>query len=206
MLVFSSVRPLLPKVNTCWPTLVDMGAKADQTKAVILAAARERFAESGYEAATIRAIAADANIDPSMVMRYFGNKDRLFAAAAEFDLRFPDLSDVGPDELGHALVSHFLARWEDDDALVVLLRSATTNAEAAQRMTDIFAAQLLPAIGKFVTNDAPRRAGLIATQVLGMALCRFVLRLPPVVAMSRDELIDWLGPTLQRYAVGECRS
>lgn len=179
-----------------------MGAKADQTKAVILAAARERFAESGYEAATIRAIAADANIDPSMVMRYFGNKDQLFAAAAEFDLRFPDLSDVAPERLGHALASHFLARWEADDALVVLLRSATTNADAAQRMTDIFAGQLLPAISKFTPDDAPRRAGLIATQVLGMALCRFVLRLPPVVELSREELIDWLGPTLQRYAVG----
>jgi AcrR family transcriptional regulator len=178
-----------------------MGAKADQTKAVILAAARERFAESGYEAATIRAIAADATIDPSMVMRYFGSKDQLFAAAAEFDLRFPDLSDVAPAELGRAMAAHFLARWEQDDALVVLLRSSTTNAEAAQRMTDIFAGQLLPAIAKFVPDDAARRAGLIATQVLGMALCRFVLRLPPVVAMSRDELVDWLAPTLQRYAL-----
>lgn len=179
-----------------------MGRKGDQTRAVILAAARERFAESGYEAATIRAIAADANIDPSMVMRYFGNKDLLFAAAAEFDLQFPDLADVAPDELGAALVSHFLARWEDDEALVVLLRSATTNPEAAQRMKDIFAAQLLPAIVKFIPDDAPRRAGLIATQVLGMALCRFVLKLPPVVALSREELVDWLGPTLQRYATG----
>ena len=168
-----------------WPTLVDMGRKADQTKAAILAAARERFAESGYEATTIRGVAADANIDPSMVMRYFGNKDRLFAAAAEFDLRFPDLSEVDPAAVGRAMASHFLARWEDDEALVVLLRSSTTNAEAAQRMTDIFAAQLLPAIGKFTPDDAHRRAGLIATQVLGMALCRFVLRLPPVVAMSR---------------------
>ena len=83
--------------------LLAWASKADQTKAVILAAARERFAESGYEAATIRAIAADANIDPSMVMRYFGNKDQLFAAAAEFDLRFPDLSDVPPSELGHGV-------------------------------------------------------------------------------------------------------
>ena len=98
------------------------------------------------------------------------------------------------------MVSHFLTRWEEDDALVVLLRSATTNAEAAERMKDIFAAQLMPAIAKFMPDDAPRRAGLIATQVLGMALCRFVLRLPPVVAMSSEELVEWLGPTLQRYA------
>ncbi|MBB5162428.1 TetR/AcrR family transcriptional regulator [Mycobacterium sp. AZCC_0083] len=180
-----------------------MGRKADQTKAVILTAARERFAESGYEAATIRGIAADANIDPSMVMRYFGNKDQLFAAAAEFDLRFPDLTGIERSEVGVAMASHFLARWEDDDALIVLLRSSTTNAEAAQRMMDIFAAQLLPAIAKLVPDDAPRRAGLIATQVLGMALCRFVLRIPPIVAMPRDELIEWIGPTLQRYVDGE---
>jgi hypothetical protein len=70
-------------------------------------------------------------------------------------------------------------------------------------MTDIFAAQLLPALGKFVPDEAPRRAGLIATQVLGMALCRFVLRLPPVLALTRDELVDWLGPTLQRYATAQ---
>jgi AcrR family transcriptional regulator len=190
------------KVNMRWPTIVGMGRKADQTKAVILAAARERFAESGYEAATIRGIAADANIDPSMVMRYFGNKDQLFAAAAEFDLRFPDLSTIERSDVGAAMASHFLARWEADEALIVLLRSSTTNAEAAQRMMGIFAAQLLPAIAKLVPDDAPRRAGLIATQVLGMALCRFVLRIPPIAEMPGDELIEWLGPTLQRYLDG----
>jgi AcrR family transcriptional regulator len=176
-----------------------MGSKADRTKAVILSAARERFAESGYEGTTIRAVAADANIDPSMVMRYFGNKDQLFAAAAEFDLRFPDLSDVDPSERGSVVVAHFLARWEDDDALIVLLRSSTTNAAAAQRMKEIFAMQLLPVIAALVSDHAPRRAGLIASQVLGMALCRFVLRLSPIVEMSRAELVDWLGPTVQRY-------
>ena len=136
---------------TCWHGQ----RKPIETKAVILAAARERFAESGYEGATIRAIAADANIDPSMVMRYFGNKDQLFAAAAEFDLQFPDLSGLDRSELGAALVGHFLARWEGDEALIVLLRSSTTNAEAAQRMKEIFAAQLLPAIAK-LTPTTPR--------------------------------------------------
>jgi AcrR family transcriptional regulator len=173
-----------------------------ETKAVILAAAKQRFAESGYERATIRAIAADANIDPSMVMRYFGNKDQLFAAAADFDLRLPDVSDVDPKQLGARLVAHFLDRWERDEALVVLLRSSTTNDEAAQRMQTIFSSQLWPVIAKVNPADAPRRAGLIATQVLGLALCRYVLRLPPVVAMSHDEVIAWLGPTIQRYLDG----
>ncbi|HTI75167.1 MAG TPA: TetR family transcriptional regulator [Mycobacterium sp.] len=176
-----------------------MRRSSAETKAVILAAAKQRFAESGYERATIRAIAADANIDPSMVMRYFGNKDQLFASAADFDLQLPDFSSVAPDQMGAELVRYFMDRWERDEALVVLLRSSTTNAEAAQRMQEIFAGQLLPVITKINAGDAPRRAGLIATQVLGLALCRYVLRLPPVVAMSRDEVVEWLGPTIQRY-------
>src|SRR5580692_8670688 len=122
-------------VNGCWPTVVDMVARnSERTKAVILSAARERFAAVGYEAATIRAIAADAGIDPSMVMRYFGSKDQLFAAVAEFDLRFPDFTAMDRAQVGRSLVSHFLDRWEGDDALVILLRSSATNTDAAQRM------------------------------------------------------------------------
>jgi AcrR family transcriptional regulator len=186
-------------VNTCWHTLVGMRRSSAETKAVILAAARERFAQSGFERATIRAIAADANIDPSMVMRYFGNKDQLFAAAADFDLDFPDLSDVAANELGPTVVNHFMNRWERDEALIVLLRSSTTNADAAQRMQAIFAAQLLPEIVKVNAADPGRSAGLIASQMLGLALCRYVLKLPPVVAMPREEVVSWLGPTIQRY-------
>jgi AcrR family transcriptional regulator len=170
-----------------------------ETKAVILAAARQRFAEAGFERATIRAIAADANIDPSMVMRYFGNKDQLFTAAADFDLQIPDLSNVDRKQLGARLVTHFVNRWERDEALIVLLRSSTTNDEAAQRMREIFMTQLLPVIKAVNPAEPQRRAGLIATQVLGLALCRYVLRLPPVVGMSRDDVVGWLGPTVQRY-------
>ena len=189
-------------VNTCWPTIVGMRRSSEQTKAVILAAAREQFAKSGFERATIRAIAADADIDPSMVMRYFGNKDQLFAAAADFDLDLPDLSATDRDELGAALVEHFMNRWERDEVLIVLLRASATNAEAAQRMRAMFAAQLLPVIAKINPDQPERRAALIATQTLGLALCRYVLQLPPIVAMPRDEAVAWLGPTVQRYLDG----
>lgn len=180
-----------------------MRRSSDDTKAAILAAARERFGQAGFQAATIRAIAADAGIDPSMVMRYFGNKDKLFAAAAEFDLRFPDLTEIDPAQVGHALVGHFLDRWEssdDGEALVILLRSSATNAEAAQRMQRIFSAQLQPQVATLVpAAESLERSGLIATQILGLAWCRYVLRLPPVVAMTRAEIVDWLGPTIERY-------
>ncbi len=186
-------------VNSCWPTIVGMRRSAAETKAVILAAAKDRFAQSGFERATIRAIAADANIDPSMVMRYFGSKDQLFAAAADFDLQIPDLAGVDRANVGARIVDYFMERWERDEALVVLLRSSTSNADAAQRMRQIFAGQLAPAIAGINPEQPERRAGLVATQMLGLALCRYVLRLPPVLEMSHDEVVRWLGPTVQRY-------
>jgi AcrR family transcriptional regulator len=177
-----------------------MRRSSEDTKAAILAAARERFGAAGFQAATIRAIAADAGIDPSMVMRYFGSKDKLFAAAAEFDLRFPDFTGLDRTQIGRSLVTHFLERWEGDEALVILLRSSAANAEAAQRMQHIFSTQLHPLVTTLVPAAETRwRSGLIATQIIGLAWCRYVLRLPPVVKMSRAEIVDWVGPTIQRY-------
>ncbi|MEU4704510.1 TetR family transcriptional regulator [Nonomuraea dietziae] len=185
-----------------------MRRSAAETKAVILAAARERFAADGYEKATIRAIAADARIDPSMVMRYFGSKDRLFAAAAEFDLRLPDLGALPRDRVGETLVRHFLDRWEADDALQVLLRTGVTNQAAAERTRAIFATQLVPLITALADDPtggdgrAATRAVLVASQMLGMALCRYILRFPPAVTMSDDDIVAWLGPVIQRYLTG----
>ncbi len=195
------MRAVARYVNTCWPTVVDMRRSSAETKALILAKARERFGTAGFQAATIRAIAADAGVDPAMVMRYFGTKDQLFAAAAEFDLRLPDFAPADRGRLGPLLVGHFLRRWEGgDDALVILLRCSATNNVAAQRMRDIFGIQLQPLVAAWAPpGEAGKRAGLIATQILGLALCRFVLRLPPVVDMSQDEVVEWLGPTIQRY-------
>src|SRR3989449_5446555 len=158
-----------------------------KTKGRILAAAREHFAASGYERATIRAIAADAGIDPAMVMRYFGNKEKLFAAAAEFDLRLPDLAAVPRDTLGSVLVGHFLDRWESDDTLQALLRAALSYKVAVARLQAIFATQVMPALAPLCPDraTAATRVGLVATQLLGMVLCRYVLRLPPVVALDR---------------------
>lgn len=180
--------------------------RSDATKEAILAAARERFAADGYERATIRAIAADAGIDPAMVMRYFGNKEKLFAAAAEFDLRLPDVTGIPADEVGTRLAAHVLDRWDGDETLMALLRAAVTNPAAAERMREIFAAQLGPAVLAVAPDDAPGRAGLVATQVLGLALTRYVLRLPPVVAMDRDAVVGWLGPVLQHYLTGTAGS
>lgn len=176
-----------------------MRRSATETKAAILAAARQRFAADGYEKATIRAVAADAGIDPAMVMRYFGNKEGLFASAAEFDLRLPDLSRVPRERLGETVIRHFLQRWQADDVLQVLLRTGVTNDAAAARVREVFAIQLAPTMGRLAKDRAASRATLVASQVLGMALCRYILKFPPAVDMSDEEVIEWLAPTLQRY-------
>ncbi|MGR6316412.1 TetR/AcrR family transcriptional regulator [Micromonospora soli] len=178
--------------------------RSDATRAAILRAARERFAADGYDRTTIRAIAADARIDPSMVMRYYGSKEGLFAAAAEFDLRLPDLAGVPIDRLGEVLVRHFLDRWEGDGTLAALLRAAATNPSAAERMRGIFADQLGAAVARFGTDPATtaRRAGLVASQILGLALTRYIVGLPPMVEAPPAELVAWVAPTVQRYLTG----
>lgn len=176
--------------------------RSDATKAAILAAAREQFASHGYEGATIRAVASAAAIDPAMVMRYFGNKEGLFAAAAEFDLRLPDLGGVLREAIGSTLVEHFLDRWEGDDTLMALLRAAATNEAAAERMQAIFATQMAPLIARLCGEPraaAAARAGLIASQILGLALCRYILKLPPVVGLKRGEIVRRVGAVVQAY-------
>jgi AcrR family transcriptional regulator len=180
----------------------DAPRRSDATKAAILAAAREQFAASGFQGATIRTIAAAADIDPAMVMRYFGNKEQLFAAAAEIDLRIPDFSDVPKRALGQALVEHFLDRWEGDETLIAMLRTAATNEAVAARFQGLFASQMAPVIARLGDESrgaAMTRAGLIATQMLGLALCRYVLKLPPVVGLKRPDLVRRVGATVQAY-------
>lgn len=195
----------MPTLVGATPSADASPRRSDATRACILAAARERFAAGGYERATIRAIAGDARIDPSMVMRYYGNKEGLFAAATSADLRMPDFTRVPREDVGRVLVTHFLDMWEDGGVLTALLRVALTNQPSAERMRTIFEEQLLP-VARAVCPDpaeAPTRAGLCAAQVLGLALTRYVLRFPPSVALTREEVTRWLAPTLQRYLTAE---
>jgi AcrR family transcriptional regulator len=181
-------------------------SKGDRTRQSILLAAREQFQQVGYDRAGIRAIAAHAGIDPAMVMRYFGSKDGLFAAAVDIDLSLPDLRSVRPTRRGRVLVEHFLRRWEGDladDVLILLLRSAVTNQAAANRITTIFSRQLVAVLeGSSGGDEAPRRAGLIASQLLGLVLTRYLIALPGIADRPAAELVAELAPTIQRYLTG----
>lgn len=180
--------------------------RSDATRAAILTAARDRFAAEGYERATIRAIARDAGIDPSMVMRYYGNKEGLFVAATEIDLRMPDLTAVDRAELGEVLVRHFLDVWEHDERLTGMVRVAVTVEAGAERVRSIFRDQLGPVIAAVCPvpeEEASVRAALVASQILGMALARYVVRIPPAAGLGHDEVVAWLAPTVQRYLTAE---
>ncbi|MGX1474755.1 UNVERIFIED_CONTAM: AcrR family transcriptional regulator [Streptomyces canus] len=175
--------------------------RSDATRTAILAAARERFAADGYERATIRAIAKDARIDPSMVMRYYGNKEGLFAAAVSVELELPEPGSLPRHDIGRALVTRFLDLWEENEVLTALLRVGATNQAGAERMQGIFREQVMPVALRVCPDpeQAPARAALAATQLLGLALTRYVLRFAPTVALTREEIVAWLAPTLQRY-------
>jgi AcrR family transcriptional regulator len=178
------------------------------TRNAILAAARKLLSEQGYEATTIRAVAAEVGVDPSMVMRYYGNKAGLFGAAVDVDLYLEKAPAAARDQLGDALARHFVSRWEgelSDEATTLLLRSAATNADAAELLRTIFDTQ----ITKFVRGvteggvDAAHRAGLVSSQLLGLAFTRYVVALPPVAEMDVDTLVESVAPVLQYYLTGE---
>jgi AcrR family transcriptional regulator len=180
--------------------------KSERTRTAILEAARRLFAERGYEATTIRDVAAGAAIDPAMVIRYFGSKDDLFVRAAELELRLPAL-DRGPRRaVGETLVRRFIELWEGPDAhvgMAVLLRSAASNEPSAAKMRELFATQVCAALARVGNRKTTgRRAALVASQLLGVALCRYVLKLPFLADMPADELVEHIAPTIQRYAVG----
>src|SRR6266702_2582479 len=160
--------------------------KSDRTRAAILDAAQKLFAQHGHDRATVRDIAAKASIDPALVIRYFGSKDELFVRAAAFDLRMPDLSKVKRSQIGDTLIRRFLELGEGFTGMTVLLRSAASNDYAASRVRELFAAQVLPAFARVGSRaDAAERAGLVASQLLGLALCRYILKIPPVVKCPR---------------------
>jgi AcrR family transcriptional regulator len=137
-----------------------------------------------------------------MVMRYYGSKDGLFAAAVETDLQLPNVSACGPAEQADVLARHFMTLWgsEDGGSLTLLLRSAMTHEAAAEHLRSVFAEQVAPMVrtmlGAGVESDV--RAGLVSTHLLGFALTRYVLQLQPIVDIDDDELIAFAAATLHR--------
>jgi AcrR family transcriptional regulator len=184
------------------------------TRGRILAAARASFGERGFEGATIRDVAARAGVDPALVHHYFGSKQQLFVAAMEFPpgilAAIPELLAGPRGDLGERIVRFVLDLWDRPHVtplLTGLLRSATTDAVAAAMLRRLLAEGPFLAVATALDRpDAARRAALVGTQLIGMAMARYVIVVEPFASASPDELAVVVGPTLQRYLTADLPS
>ncbi|MEU8051926.1 TetR family transcriptional regulator [Micromonospora haikouensis] len=181
------------------------------TREAILDAARAAFAERGFDAASIRSIAAAAGVDPALVHHYFGGKDQLFLAAMGAPLDpgelLPRVLAGDADGVGERLVRTFLGVWDSPAgaAAVALLRSAVTNEWTARLLREFLVTQVLRRVLHHLDVDPaelPLRGSLVASQLVGLALMRYVVRLEPVASAPPETLVAAVGPTVQRYLRG----
>jgi AcrR family transcriptional regulator len=179
---------------------------AGQTRADILSAARRHFGAEGYERTTLRAVASDVGVDAALVIRYFGSKQALFAAAADFTIELPDLSGVDPDEVAGILLPRFFAVWEEDETFLALLRAAMTSPVAAEALRRVFAEQVAPKLITATPDHPIQRIGLMGAFVIGLATTRYVLVNPPIASLSREELSRWAAPVIRQLLVGPAPS
>jgi AcrR family transcriptional regulator len=177
------------------------------TRGEILTAARESFASKGFDRTSIRGVARDAGVDAALVHHYFGGKDDLFieSMALPIDPRLiaSTILDGPPGELGRRIIETFLAVWESPQGqqrMKAVLRSAVTSDEVAHLMRDgISRMVLIPVSQALGTPDARLGVSLVASQLIGMALARYVLEVEPLASATTAEVADRIAPVLQTY-------
>ena len=189
------------------------GPRADvgDTRQALLDAARTRFTEHGYDGTKLRDVAADAGVDVALVSYFFGNKDGLFAAAMALAVNPAELVEgivrEGVDGLGERLVRMFL-RILDDPAsgtpLVALVRSAATNDHAADMLRGFVEREVLGRLVKAIEAPHPElRAALCGSQMVGVVMARYVVKVEALVDAEQDALVAALAPTIQRYLTSD---
>jgi AcrR family transcriptional regulator len=178
----------------------------------VLVAAREAFAERGFDGATIRGIATAAGVDPALVHHYFGSKEQLFLAAVEAPADpaelLPDVLAGGRDELGANVVRMLLRVWDGParTAGLALLRSAIGNEWTARLLREFLVTQVLRRVVatlELPAVEAEARGGLAAAQLIGVVMGRYVLKIEPLASASPEWLVEAVGPTVQRYLTGD---
>jgi AcrR family transcriptional regulator len=177
----------------------------------ILVSARAAFAELGYDRASIRGIAADAAVDPALVIHYFGSKDELFGAALEIPVEpaavLERAAAADPAQLGATIARAFLEAWEPPDnrqRLVAMMRSAMTNEAALGMIREYLERRVFAPITQALgTPDAELRANLVGSQFIGLAMMRYITCVEPIASASIDGLVAAIGPTVQRYLTGD---
>ncbi|MFD3925747.1 TetR family transcriptional regulator [Streptomyces sp. NPDC058614] len=181
-------------------TGADCPRKGERTRQRILAAARRKFAEVGYERATIRAIAAEAEVDKSSVIQYFGTKDGLFREAVRWDIPVAEMTTDDPAETVENLVRGMLNAWaaDPDSPMAVLVRASMTSEEAAELLRGHITAQAVEPVAAMVDSpDARLRAALCGAMMMGVASQRYLLRMPDLAAADTEDILRLVVPLLR---------
>ena len=181
------------------------------TREAILDAARRAFAEQGYQHATVRGVADLAGVDPALVHHYFGTKQGLFVAAVQLPANpVEQLMAVlaeDPGQAGERMVELFLSIWDhaaDRSPLLALVRSAVGDEHAAAMLREFITEEVLgPISHRLGSPDARLRATLVGSQLIGMAMARYIIRVEPLASAPAAQVVEAIGPTLQRYLTGD---
>jgi AcrR family transcriptional regulator len=180
------------------------GDGAENTRQLLVEAARRRFAAEGFDRASVRAIAADAGVDASLIRHYFGDKAGLLVATMQLPVNpaeiLRSIIAAGPDGLGPRLIEGFLTAWDPHrEVLASLVRTTFTDAEAVPPALQVVQSVVLTSLREVLTGrDVPLRANLIACQILGLAMLRYVRPLEPLGSASPAQVIEWYGPAMQQ--------
>lgn len=175
---------------------------------MILAAARQAFAERGFDQASIRHIATAAGVDPALVHHYFGTKDQLFIDTMQvpFDPSkiLPTVLAAGVDGVGERLIRTLLMIWDSaaGGPAAALVRSAVSNESIARMLRDFLVTSIMRRVAKELELDpieAPLRANLVATQIAGLIMVRYILKFEPLASSPPELVVELIGPTIQRY-------
>ncbi|MEU6300885.1 TetR family transcriptional regulator [Streptomyces erythrochromogenes] len=185
----------------------DEAEEGPGTQERIRLAAREVFAERGYDKTSVRGVAKVAGVDPALVHHYFGSKEDLFAAAIEISMEpamvVPAVIGEGPDGIGERLARYFLDVWENPVTrapLLAVIRSALTHEAAAKVLRGLVLRRLLERIAADLDVPDPTfRAELAASHMVGIAILRYVLQVEPLASAEPEDIVALVAPTLQRY-------
>ena len=180
----------------------------------VLSAAKERFATEGYEKTTLRAIARDAHVDPSMVLYLFGSKEELFRESLRLiidpEVLVAALTGATDDEpdIGTRMVRTYLRIWETPDTAATvraMLQSATSNSHAHDAFRGFMQNYVLTAVSGVLGGgeQARLRATLAASQLVGTALLRYVIEVPPLATLPVEEVVALIAPTVTRYLTAD---
>jgi AcrR family transcriptional regulator len=180
------------------------------TREAILDAAREAFAERGYDGASIRAIATSAGVDPALVHHYFGTKDQLFVAATQIPIDpaqiIPAVTAGGLDGLGERIVTAFLTVWDSPagTTAAALMRSSLRHQWSARMMRDFITTQVIRRVqrvfeGEGEPSDVELRTSLVASQMLGLAMAPDILEIQPLASAPPPMVISLVGSAIQQY-------